>query len=141
MYESVAWLKTFFGGIIKILECVLVFMVLFITSLCDWNDYDSWGGIDFVFLFIGTCVGYSIIVPSIIIAYLVGSKPSMLELISNLVGGILFIAMGATLVTCTENYLLLGSFAITAGIVFFVDFCYMFCTTSTTDNSLNQPEM
>ena len=140
-YESLAWLKSLFGGIIKILECLLVYMVLFTTRLGEWNDYDAWGGIDCVFLSIGACVGYAIIEPLIILAYLFGSKPSMLELITNLIGGILFIAMGVTLLTYTDHYRFLGGMQITTGIVYSVDFCYIFFTTSTTDNSFNEYEL
>ena len=140
-FETLAWLKTCFGGIIKILECVLVFMVLFTTRLGDWSDYDAWGGIDCVFLSIGTCVGYAIIEPAIILAYLVGSKPSMLELITNLIGGILFITMGVTILTYTDHYRILGGLQLSTGIVYSVDFCYIFFTTSTTENSFNEYEL
>jgi hypothetical protein len=141
IYESCAWLKAPFGGIIKILECILVFLVLFTTRLGDWSDYDAWGGINCAFLSVGTCVGYAIIDPLIMVAYLVGSKPTMLELITNLIGGVLFITMGATLVTYTDHYRLLGGLQITTGIIHSVDFCYIFCTTSTTENSFNEYEL
>jgi hypothetical protein len=38
---------------------------------------------------------YAIIVPAVLISYLLGSNLSILELFINLVGGILFIAVGA----------------------------------------------
>ena len=141
MCESCAWLKTPFGGIIKILECVLVFIVLFITRLGDSSDYDAWGGFDCFFLCIGACVGYAIIDPLIFVVYLCGSKPSMLELITNLIGGILFITIGAILVTYTDRYRTLGGFQITTRIVHLMDFGYIFFTTSTTDNYFNEYEL
>jgi hypothetical protein len=44
---------------------------------------------------------YAIIVPAVLVTYLLGSNLSILELFINLVGGILFIAVGAITI---QNY-------------------------------------
>ena len=116
-------------GILKIIECILIFVVLMIARFAGNNgSMVSWGNTNATFLGVGTCVGYAIIVPSIIICYLLGTNPSLLEFIINLLGGILFISTGATIVGLGGISSVLGSFAIILGIVFVGDFCYL-CTT------------
>jgi hypothetical protein len=44
---------------------------------------------------------YAVIVPAVLVTYLLGSNLSILELFINLVGGILFIAVGAITI---QNY-------------------------------------
>ena len=50
------------------------------------------------------CFGrYAIIVPAIFLTYLMASNLSFLELFINLIGGILFIAVGAIIVDNWKN--------------------------------------
>ena len=39
-------------------------------------------------------VGYAIIVPAVLITYLLGGNVSILELVINLIGGVLFLVVG-----------------------------------------------
>lgn len=115
-------------GLLKIVECVFIFVVLMIARFAGkTGSMVSWGNANATFLGVGTCVGYAIIVPAIIISHLLGSNPSLLEFIINLMGGILFTCTGATIVGLGGISSVLGSFAIILGIVFVGDFCYL-CT-------------
>ena len=116
-------------GILKIIECALIFIVLLIARFGGNNkNMVSWSSQNATFLGIGSSVGYAIIVPSIILTYLLGANPSLLEFIINLVGGILFISMGSTLVALDGIRIILGVLAIILGIVFLIDFGYL-CRT------------
>ena len=132
---NTGFLKTV-PGILKILEFVLVLVVLLMARFGGHEgSMLSWGGNNATFLGIGTCVGYAIIVPAIILTYLLGGSPSVLEFIINLVGGILFISMGATVYGYTYHgsiYGALGALAIITGILFLIDFCYLCITTKVT---------
>ena len=116
-------------GILKIIEFVLVLIVLLIARFGDEGHVISWGSQNYTFLGIGTSVGFAIIVPAIILTYLLGASPSILEFIINLVGGILFISMGSTLVEYGNIQAVVGGLAITVGIVFLADFIYLCITT------------
>ena len=124
-------------GIMKMIECALIFIVLLIARFGGNNKgMVSWSSQNATFLGIGSSVGYAIIVPAIILTYLLGACPSLLEFIINLVGGVLFIAMGATLVAHDGIRIVLGMLAIILGIVFLIDFGYLcktrkFTTTQT----------
>ena len=125
---NTAFLRTI-PGILKILEFVLVLIVLLIARFGDEGHVISWGSNNYTFLGIGTSVGFAIIVPAIILTYLLGASPSILEFIINLVGGILFISMGSTLVEYGNIQAVVGGLAITVGIVFLADFIYLCITT------------
>ena len=125
---NTGFLKTI-NGIFKIVEFVLVLIVLLIARFGDEGNIISWGSSNYSFLGIGTSVGFAIIVPAIILTYLLGATPSVLEFIINLVGGILFISMGATLVEYSGIQSVVGGLAITVGIVFLADFVYLCVTT------------
>ena len=126
---NTGWFRTV-PGILKILECILVLIVLLMARFGgDWNSYLSFGGPSATFLGIGASVGYAIIVPAIVLTYLLGASPSILEFIINLLGGILFISMGSTLVRYEGTHAVVGGLAITLGIVFLIDFIYL-CITS-----------
>ena len=123
------FLKTI-NGMLKILEFVLVFIVLMLARFGGQNGFMiSWGSNNYTFLGIGSSVGYAIIIPAIVLSYLLGATPSILEFIINLVGGVLFISMGATLVDYADIQAVVGGLAITVGIVFLADFIYL-CVTS-----------
>ena len=125
---NTAFLRTI-PGMLKILEFVLVLIVLLIARFGDEGHVISWGSNNYTFLGIGTSVGFAIIVPAIILTYLLGASPSILEFIINLVGGILFISMGSTLVEYGNIQAVVGGLAITVGIVFLADFIYLCITT------------
>ena len=116
-------------GILKIVEFVLVLVVLLIARFGVDDERVYWGNRDYEFLGIGASVGFAIIVPAIILTYLLGAHPSILEFIINLVGGILFISMGATILENGKMAKVVGSLAISLGIVFLIDFIYLCVTT------------
>ena len=120
------------NGILKILEFCIVLVVLLIARFGGHNGrMVIWcTGDNLTFLGVGSTVGFAIIVPAIILTYLLGATPSILEFIVNLIGGILFISMGSTLVTCYEDMQkIVGGLSIALGIVFLVDFVYLCITT------------
>ena len=126
---NTGFLKTV-NGIFKIVEFVLVLIVLLIARFGREGDPISWGSThNYTFLGIGTTVGFAIIVPAIVLTYLLGATPSVLEFIINLIGGILFISMGSTLVEYGNIQLVVGVLAIAVGIVFLADFVYLCVTT------------
>ena len=86
-------------GRLKIVEFILVLVVLLISWLGIDGSELTWGydRSDVKFIGIGSVVGYAIIIPSIVLTYLLGASP-LLEFIINLIGGVLFIAMGAIMV-------------------------------------------
>ena len=125
---NTGFLKTI-PGIFKIVEFILVLVVLLIARLGIDNKHVNWGGLDNTFLGIGICVGFAIIIPAILLTYLLGSIPSTLEYIINLVGGILFITMGALIVNNYSPTKVVGALAITLGIIFLLDLIYLCVTT------------
>ena len=123
------FLKTV-NGIFKIVEFVLVLIVLFVSRFGGDNfGMMVWGTHNYTFLGVGTTVGFAIIVPAIILTYLLGATPSVLEIIINLVGGILFISVGSTVVDYQNIHAVVGGLAIIVGIVFLADFVYLCVTT------------
>jgi len=126
-------------GLLKILEIVLVFIVLMIARFGGPKGSPiSFGGYDDNFLGQGTVVGYAIIVPAVLLTYLMGSNLSILELFINLVGGVLFIAVGAITVQNYKNQyngntgMAMGVLCIVTGIVFLVDFLFAIKNTKFT---------
>jgi len=89
------------SGILKLLECILILNVLLLARFGGTNVYGqsgfivSWENDDYTFLGMGTCIGFAIIVPAILLTHLLRVDPGALEFIINLVAGILFIAVGA----------------------------------------------
>ena len=131
---NTGFLKTI-PGILKILEFILVLVVLLIARFGVDDDQVRWGHrSDLEFLGIGASVGYAIIIPAIILTYLLGSIPSVLEFIINLIGGILFIAMGALMIESGIKGItrVVGGLAIALGIIFLIDFIYLCVTTKYT---------
>eukprot|EP00088_Acartia_fossae_P039424 TRINITY_DN41042_c0_g1_i1.p1 TRINITY_DN41042_c0_g1~~TRINITY_DN41042_c0_g1_i1.p1 ORF type:complete len:158 (-),score=33.62 TRINITY_DN41042_c0_g1_i1:175-621(-) len=118
-------------GILKILEIILVLICLMLARFGHDSRGVPFGWQDNDFLGKGTVVGYAIIVPAVLITYLIGSNLSILELFINLVGGILFIAVGAVTIQFYNNTrskdstgMALGVLAIITGIVFLIDFIF-----------------
>ena len=126
---NTGFLKTV-PGIFKIVEFILVLVILLIARLGIDDRSVSWNGTDHEFLGIGASVGFAIIIPAIILTYFLGSIPSSLEYIINLVGGILFIAMGALMVEYRDVTKIVGALAITLGILFLIDLIYLCVTNS-----------
>ena len=119
-------------GIMKLVELILVIIILFMSRF-GGHDIDSlssnpinWGSVSATYLGIGCSVGFAIIVPAIIVTYLLGSETSKLEFIINLVGGILFIAMGASCVSKYRDIVAaVGGLGIVLGVLFLIDFTYL----------------
>jgi hypothetical protein len=85
--------------LLKIFEFVLVLVVLLISCLGIDGTKVTWGHrSDIKFIGIGSGVGYAILIPAIILTYLLEATSLVLEFIINLIGGLLFIAMGALVV-------------------------------------------
>ena len=126
---NTGFLKTV-PGLFKIVEFILVLVILLIARLGIDNKAVYWGGQDTLWLGIGICVGFAIILPAVLLCYLMGTMFSTLEYIINLVGGILFIAMGACIVRYNQNPTkVVGALAITLGIIFLLDLIYLCVTT------------
>ena len=128
---NTAFLKTI-PGILKIVEFVLVLIVLLIARFGVDDKRVYWGNRDYEFLGIGASVGFAIIVPAIVLTYLLGAHPSILEFIINLVGGVLFISMGATMIEYGSISKVVGGLAISLGLIFLIDFIYLCITTKFT---------
>ena len=128
---NTAFLRTI-PGILKIVEFVLVLIVLLIARFGVDDEHVYWGSRDYEFLGIGASVGFAIIVPAIVLTYLLGAHPSVLEFIINLVGGVLFISMGATMIEYGNITKVVGGLAISLGIIFLIDFIYLCITTKFT---------
>ena len=126
---SITLRTTFFRtvpGILKIIEFILVLIVLFVARFGGKHGYPiGWGSNSAAYLGIGCCVGFAIIVPAIIVTYLLGAGTSRLEFIINLVGGVLFIATGASLLQYSDIQIAVGCLAIVLGVVFLIDFIYL----------------
>ena len=56
------------------------------------------GSIDATFFGYGIVVGFSVVVPAILLTYCVGGDPSHVELALNCLGGVLFCALGGVAV-------------------------------------------
>ena len=122
-------------GILKIVETVLVLIVLMVARFGkrDYHIFRPFNE-DNSFLGQGISVGYAIIVPSVLVTYLLGANLSILEWFINLIGGLLFIIVGAVTIACWSKYLsstngysagmALGSICIITGIVFIIDFAF-----------------
>ena len=126
---SITLRTTFFRtvpGILKIVEFIFVLIILLVARFGNKHGNPIyWGSTSAQFLGIGCCVGFSIIVPAIIVTYLLGGGTSKLEFIINLVGAILFIAMGASLLQYSDIQIAVGCLSIVLGVVFLIDFIYL----------------
>ena len=95
---KIGFLRTI-PGIFKMFEFILVLVVLHTSWIGIDGSHVTWKyRSDIEFIGIASDVGYAIIIPAIIITYLLGATPLLLEFIINLIGGILFILMGALVV-------------------------------------------
>ena len=113
-------------GFFKIVEIALVYTCLLLARFGGDSNLIGFGGIDQDYFGIGTFVGYAIIVPAVLLTYMI-TNLSIIEL----VGSVLFIAVGAITI---ENYttfranddtgIALGVIAIITGIVFLIDFVF-----------------
>merc|ERR1712027_172805 len=95
---SLAMLRTP-KGLFKILEFVLVLTCILIARfgpLIAGNDKESYLGssIDWMILNCGTLVGFEIILIAILLTYLLGAEPTVLELVIEAIGFFLFLAIG-----------------------------------------------
>ena len=112
-------------GILKVAELLMVLIILFIARFGSSGNIIDWGGPNATFLGVGTSVGFSIIIPVIILTYILGATVSTLEFILNFIGGILFISMGASVMKYKHIQIVVGILAIMVGILFLVDFVYL----------------
>ena len=78
----------------------------------------------------GATVGYAIIVPAILVTHLVGGNVSILELIINLVGGVIFLAVGS--VALASSSVPTGVLSVLTGVIFILDFVLTYKATSFT---------
>ena len=53
------------------------------------------GSVDATFFGYGTVVGFSVVVPAILLTYCVGGDPSHVELALNCLGGVMFCGLGS----------------------------------------------
>ena len=100
---EIVWPVCVIDSLVIVLLQVLVLIVLMICRFGNDGHRKTWGSDDDDFLGQGTTVGYAIIVPAVLITYLLGANLSILELFINLVGGILFIAVGALAISYYQH--------------------------------------
>ena len=115
-------------GILKLSECVLVFILLMVARFGNDGNHVAWGNEDKQFLGIGSCVGYMIIVSTLILSYVLGATTTIFEFIANLVGSLLFISLGAAMVASkgkSDLQSAVGGLAIVLGILLLADFVYL----------------
>lgn len=123
-------------GLLKILEIVLVLICLL---MCRFGGRDMYplaiGDNNDNFLAYGTLVGFAIIVPAILFTYLLGANLTILELMTDVVGFALFLAVGIISVNkkYNENMLTaLGAMCIITAAVFLIDFLWAMKNTKFT---------
>ena len=115
-------------GIFKVIEMCIVLVILLIARFGDDYGVIAWctTSVSQIYLGIGTTVGFAIIVPAILLSYLLGAKPSVLEFIINIMGGILFISTGSNVMMCKDSiHQSVGALSIILGIVFLADLLYL----------------
>ena len=116
-------------GILKLVECTLTLIVLLIARFggIDGNSI-AWRTQDILYLGIGASVGYAIIIPALILDYILGASSTTLEYIITLLGGVLFISTGASMVDENDEMeLVVACLSIVLGVLFLIDFVYR-CT-------------
>ena len=116
------------NGVFKLVEMFIVLIVLLITRFGGGGgDPIGWCiTYNALYLGIGSTVGFAIIVPAIILTYLLGANPSILEFVINIMGGILFISLGSTVSLCEDSIQkTVGGLSIVLGIVFLADLVYL----------------
>ena len=73
--------------------CVLI-LLLIIRFGGSNHSALSLGSVNDSFVGQGTVVGFAIIVPAVLVTYLLGGNVSILELVINFIGGVLFLVVG-----------------------------------------------
>ena len=73
--------------------CILV-LLLIIRFGGHSHSALAFGTVNNNFFCQGTIVGFSIILPAVLVTYLLGGNVSILELVINLLGGVLFLILG-----------------------------------------------
>eukprot|EP00090_Calanus_glacialis_P019829 TRINITY_DN30400_c0_g1_i1.p1 TRINITY_DN30400_c0_g1~~TRINITY_DN30400_c0_g1_i1.p1 ORF type:complete len:148 (-),score=32.27 TRINITY_DN30400_c0_g1_i1:95-538(-) len=126
------------NGILKIAECVCIFILLLIIRF-GGSNYSalSLGSVNNSFVGQGTVVGFAIIVPAILVTYLLGGSVSILELVINLVGGLLFLVVGGLAIAhngqaANGSLFAVGMFSIVTGLVFLADLGWLIKNTKFT---------
>ena len=56
------------------------------------------GSVDVTFFGYGAVVGFSVVVPAVLLTYCVGGDPSHVELLLDCIGGVMFCALGSVAV-------------------------------------------
>lgn len=120
------------SGLLKVLALALCIVVLLLARIGHKGKNEVLvSSVDERWLTIGTTVGYTIILGTMILTYLLGSGiPDKMELIFQFVGCVLFLATGGVTIDTFQNAaagahkdaaLAMGSMAIITGIVLFLD--------------------
>ena len=137
-------------GMLKITEFLLVLIVVFtvrfgsgghvigIEKVGD-NTYTWYKELEGITFFVtGASFGFAVIIPAIIISYLLGASITIFEFIINLMGSIFFVSMGGAVFGKIDDYEManhddfpkevgaVGVLSIILGILFVVDFIYLF---------------
>merc|ERR1711915_981138 len=134
---NTSFLKTI-NGILKIAECVCILILLLIIRFGGSNYTAlSLGSVNNSFVGQGTIVGFSIILPAVLLTYLLGGSVSVLELVINLVGGIMFLVVGGlaishNAVVANGSLFAVGMFSIVTGFIFLGDLAWLVKNTKFT---------
>merc|ERR1711936_1571360 len=123
---NTAFLKTI-NGILKLSELVLIYILMIILRFGGSRHFAlTLGSVNDNFLGQGTVVGYGIIVPAVLVTYLLGGNVSILELVINLIGAVLFLVLGGIAISnnghlANGSLFAVGMLSIVTGLVFLAD--------------------
>jgi len=120
-----------------LLQVCVVILLLIIRFGGSNHSALTLGSVNDTFLGQGTVVGFAIIVPAVLVTYLLGGNVSVLELIINLVGGVLFLVVGGLAIShnariANGSLFAVGMFSIVTGLVFLVDLAWLYKNTQFT---------
>merc|ERR1712106_243737 len=94
------------AAVLKIIETVLILALLLVVRFGGKDGNPMFlGSVDATFFGYGIVVGYSVVVPAILLTYCVGGDPSHVDLALNCLGGILFCAFGGVAVMFDQGSL------------------------------------
>jgi len=94
------------AAILKTLQLVLIISLLLVLRFGGKDGNPMFlGGVDTTLFGWGLVVGFSVLVPAVLLTYCVGGEPSYVELPLNCLAGILFCALGGVVIMVDQGTL------------------------------------
>eukprot|EP00092_Neocalanus_flemingeri_P064310 GFUD01078022.1.p1 GENE.GFUD01078022.1~~GFUD01078022.1.p1 ORF type:complete len:168 (+),score=41.92 GFUD01078022.1:45-548(+) len=94
------------AAVLKIIELVIILALLMVIRFGGKDGNPMFlGSVDATFFGYGTVVGFSCVVPAVLVTYCVGGDPSHVELLLNCLGGVMFCALGSVAVLFDQGSL------------------------------------